>query len=211
MFRSVNVFRRRGAPRSPAAVLAALLASLLGAAPALAAPPPAGTSTAAVPRRVVLATSEPVSIVAGTPVQFQDSSLGTPTSWSWDFSYDALQPEAASTEQNPVWTFAEAGVWPVRLEVCNAAGCSAAVKEVTVVEPCASTADLLLPDPLGSILDLLVTYEACQSITTSGALSIVQGGDVTFRAGRRIVLGDGFSVGGGGRFVAEIDPALDAP
>lgn len=33
-------------------------------------------------------------------------------------------------------------------------------------------------------------------------------GDATFRAGRRIVLGDGFSVTAGGRFRAVIDPSL---
>lgn len=33
-------------------------------------------------------------------------------------------------------------------------------------------------------------------------------GDATFRAGRRIVLGDGFSVTEGGRFWAVTDPSL---
>ena len=191
-----------------------LLAGLLAAAAARAedpAPEPDVEAPAAAPRVVALATSAPVAIVVGTPVQFQDTSTGGPTSWTWDFSYDGAQPVTDSTAQNPVWTFAQTGVWPVRLGICNDTGCSAATRDVTVVEPCTLLDDLALPDLLGPILDLPVTYEACHTITTSGALSILQGGDVRLRAGRTIVLGDGFSVGHGARFVAEIDFRLNTP
>lgn len=69
----------------------------------------------------------------------------------------------------------------------------------------------MLPDDLGSVLDSQLTYEACHSISTSGDLSIVQGGDVTMRAGQRVVFGDGFSVGSGGKLVVEIDFRLNTP
>ena len=53
-----------------------------------------------------------------------------------------------------------------------------------------------------------VVAEACISIAAQCGFRVESTGDLTFRAGERIVLGDGFSVGPGGRFVAEIDQAL---
>lgn len=208
MLQSLHILRRRAGAR----LLLGLVAGLLAAAAARAedpSPDPAAVAPAAPPRMVALAASAPVAIVVGTPVQFQDTSAGTPTFWFWDFSFDGAQPVIESTAQNPVWTYEQTGVWPVRLEICNATGCSAATRDVTVVEPCTFEDDLLLPDLLGPILDLAVTVEACHTITTSGILSILQGGDVRLRAGRTIVLGDGFSVAKGARFVAEIDFRLN--
>lgn len=207
---SLHIPRRRAAARLALGLLAGLLA-----VPAARAedpsPEPAAEAPAAAPRTVALAASAPVAIVVGTPVQFQDTSTGGPTSWTWDFSYDGAQPVIDSTAQNPIWTYEQTGVWPVRLEICSATGCSAATRDVTVVEPCTAEDDLVLPDLLGPILDVPVTYEACRTITTNGVLSILQGGDVRLRAGRTIILGDGFSVAEGARFVAETDFRLDTP
>lgn len=196
-----------------------LLAVLLLAAPALAESPPAAPLEEAVaapapgspPRILSPAASDPIAIVVGTAVQFSDTSAGGPSFWSWDFSFDGVQPQSESTAQNPIHTFQQTGVWPVRLEVCNVNGCSSAVQDVTVVEPCTLEDDVVLPGALGSILDSQLTYEACHSISTSGDLSIVQGGDVTMRAGQRVVFSDGFSVSPGGKLVVEIDFRLNTP
>lgn len=51
---------------------------------------------------------------ANIPVQFTDSSIGSPTSWSWDFNNDGT-PE--STLQDPVWTFSNQGLQHVSLSV----------------------------------------------------------------------------------------------
>jgi len=49
--------------------------------------------------------------------------------------------------------------------------------------------------------------QACTQITAGSGFRVEDPGDVTLRAGQRIVLTDGFSVEGG-KFVVEIDPAL---
>lgn len=162
------------------------------------------------PARVLslAATSDGPTAYTGETVQFMDTSQGEPTSWSWDFSYDGVLPLADSTEQNPLWTFTEAGLFTIRFEACNEAGCSAAVKQIEVAEPCTASPDLVLTDQTVSDTQELV---ACQTITASSGFAVVDPGSVTFRAGRSVTLGSGFSVGSGASFRAVIDPALDTP
>jgi PKD repeat protein len=69
-------------------------------------------------------TEPPVAVAAypelsctGT-VAFSDASTFFPTSWNWDFG-----DGNTSTEQNPVHTYAEPGIYDVQLEVCNENGC----------------------------------------------------------------------------------------
>jgi hypothetical protein len=78
------------------------------------------------------------------------------------------------------------------------------------------TVDLsALASHLGDDLDLgeqvVVTeelFQACQSITAGNGFEVQAPGDVVFRARGRIVLTDGFSVGAGARFSAEITPQV---
>lgn len=73
------------------------------------------------------------------------------------------------------------------------------------IPPCSvGTSDLALADE--TILDTRV-YEACETITAE-RFTVGSTGDVTFRAGSKIVLGDGFRVESDGSFVAEIDPTI---
>ena len=51
-------------------------------------------------------------------------------------------------------------------------------------------------------------FRACESITAGGDYRVTDNGDLTFRAGDRIVIEDGFSISDLGRFVAQIDPSL---
>jgi PKD repeat protein len=56
-------------------------------------------------------------IVTGTApltVQFNDESVGNPTYWLWDFDNDGTTD---SMDQNPSWTFSEAGTYTVSLTV----------------------------------------------------------------------------------------------
>jgi PKD repeat protein len=62
--------------------------------------------------------------MAGDPVQFTDTSAGSPTSWSWDFG-----DGGASSVQNPSHRFGK-GTWQVSLTVSNAGGSSAITKTV---------------------------------------------------------------------------------
>lgn len=51
------------------------------------------------------------------------------------------------------------------------------------------------------------TAEACERLTAGTGTTVASGADVTFKAGRRIVLTDGFSIESGARFRAVIEPA----
>jgi len=62
-------------------------------------------------------TSNITSGTAPLMVQFNDSSSGTVTSYAWDFG-----DGANSTEQNPVHTYTNYGIYNVSLTVTNAAG-----------------------------------------------------------------------------------------
>jgi PGF-pre-PGF domain-containing protein len=58
-------------------------------------------------------------------VQFNDASIGSPTSWAWDFENDGT---IDSTEQNPTHTYTTAGTYTVNLTVTNDAGSDSEVK-----------------------------------------------------------------------------------
>lgn len=174
---------------------------------------PAGICAASEPERPVRAiilgaTGDGPSAYVGENVQFMDTSQGDPTSWSWDFSYDGVSPVVDSAEQNPLWSFATAGTYGIRLEACNSGGCSSAVKQILVTELCAATHDLVLTD---QTVNDAQQFDACQTITASTGFAVVDPGAVVFRAGRSIALGNGFSIGSGASFQAVIDPILDTP
>ncbi len=66
-------------------------------------------------------------------VQFRDESGGLPTGWFWDFG-----DGNTSTQQDPVHTYVNAGVYDVSLTVSNSAGSSAPlikVNYITVAAP----------------------------------------------------------------------------
>ena len=200
MFRQVNV------------LWCTLALGLLAAAAPARAADPAADPTPAPPRLISLASTAPIALVVGQPAQFLDQSGGTPTSWIWDFSFDATQPATDSTAQNPIWTFDTIGVYPVRLKICDDTSCSATIHDVTVVEPCLLLGDLVLPEITPALYDnMTATFEACHTITTQGSLRIGSAADVTFRAGRRISFGSGFSIDSGAHFKAIVDFRLDTP
>ncbi|MDD3915450.1 MAG: PKD domain-containing protein, partial [Bacteroidales bacterium] len=64
-------------------------------------------------------------------VQFNDTSLRTPTTWEWDFG-----DGATSTEKNPVHTYMTPGTYTVTLNATNKAGSD--IKEMSTIEATAS-------------------------------------------------------------------------
>ncbi|WP_292393474.1 PKD domain-containing protein [Methanoculleus sp. UBA303] len=64
-------------------------------------------------------------------VQFNDTSLRTPTTWEWDFG-----DGATSTEKNPVHTYMTPGTYTVTLNATNKAGSD--IKEMSGIEAAAS-------------------------------------------------------------------------
>ncbi|MCB0525641.1 MAG: PKD domain-containing protein, partial [Saprospiraceae bacterium] len=55
----------------------------------------------------------------GATIAFNDLSVNTPNSWEWEFQGGT---PATSTEQNPVVTYDNPGIFPVQLKVTNNAG-----------------------------------------------------------------------------------------
>ncbi|ADN35976.1 PKD domain containing protein [Methanolacinia petrolearia DSM 11571] len=68
---------------------------------------------------VVSFTSNVTSGDAPLSVQFNDTSSGSPTSWSWDFG-----DGSSSTEQNATHTYSGAGTYSVNLTATNSGGIS---------------------------------------------------------------------------------------
>mgnify|MGYP000922292211 CR=1 FL=1 len=66
--------------------------------------------------------------MAPATVQFNDTSAGCPTAWSWDFG-----DGATSDKQNPVHTFEEVREYTVTLTVTNDAGTSTTTQTITLV------------------------------------------------------------------------------
>jgi PKD repeat protein len=55
--------------------------------------------------------------LSATRVRFNDTSLGNPTSWAWDFQNDGI---VDSTAQNPTFAFPAPGFYQVKLDVADA-------------------------------------------------------------------------------------------
>jgi PKD repeat protein len=81
-------------------------------------------------------TVAPVASFTATPpttgdvplkVQFNDTSMGAPTAWAWDFG--DYSPSSTSNEQNPSHIYVTPGVWTVRLEVTKAGVSNISVRQ----------------------------------------------------------------------------------
>ncbi|MDO9577790.1 MAG: PKD domain-containing protein, partial [Candidatus Cloacimonadales bacterium] len=59
----------------------------------------------------------PLTGLAPLEVQFTDATIGTPTTWEWDFDNDGT---IDSNEQNPLYTYTVAGDYSVSLTVSDA-------------------------------------------------------------------------------------------
>ncbi|NIM13392.1 MAG: PKD domain-containing protein [Candidatus Aminicenantes bacterium] len=79
-------------------------------------------------------TADNTTIVKGESVHFTDLSLNGPTSWSWTFEGGT---PATSTDQNPIVTYNEIGIYTVSLTVSNVAGSDTETKTgyITVNPP----------------------------------------------------------------------------
>jgi PKD repeat protein len=64
-------------------------------------------------------TATPTSDMAPLTVAFTDTSLASPTSWSWDINNDGVEDY---TTQNPVHTYADVGIYTVSLTATNVYG-----------------------------------------------------------------------------------------
>ncbi|WP_226990689.1 PKD domain-containing protein [Methanosarcina acetivorans] len=93
-------------------------------------------STPVEPEPVAAFTADVTSGTAPLTVNFTDQSTGSPTAWAWDFDNDG---NVDSTEQNPSYTYNDAGSYTVNLTVTNAEGSNSEVKtEYITVEEASS-------------------------------------------------------------------------
>jgi len=81
-------------------------------------------------------TATPLSGTAPLTVQFNDTSTGSPTSWSWSFG-----DGGTSVGQNPSHMYSTAGTYTVNLTVTNAGGSNTTAKAgyIVVTEPAQTT------------------------------------------------------------------------
>jgi FOG: PKD repeat len=81
-------------------------------------------------------TATPLSGTAPLTVQFNDTSTGSPTSWSWSFG-----DGGTSIGQNPSHTYSTAGTYTVNLTATNAGGSNTTAKAgyIVVTEPAQTT------------------------------------------------------------------------
>ncbi len=82
------------------------------------------------PNAAFTATS-PVDIIEPTMYFYDQSfSLSPLTNWAWIF-----EPGATSILQNPIYTFNDAGLYPVELTITNVFGCKDTVQNYVTVDP----------------------------------------------------------------------------
>ena len=123
------------------------------------------------------------------------------------FSHDGCNWSSWEPFQtDSVWTLPAGGATrTVRAQLKNGSTVLEAQDSIIVDAACGAVQDLDLDD---SVIGTCQVYEACATVTAGNGFQVDATGDVTFRAGQKIVLGDGFSVAGGGTFRAVVDPAL---
>ncbi|MBL8901572.1 MAG: PKD domain-containing protein [Planctomycetes bacterium] len=109
---------------------------------------PASTITktdhiAADPQLLVVADFTSASGAVPLSYVFTDTSVGSPSAWSWDFDGDNV-PDSA--QQNPTWTYGTPGTYTVSLTASNACGGGTVRKQLNVLagDECGSAIALAL-------------------------------------------------------------------
>ena len=99
-------------------------------------------------------TANPTSGTAPLAVSFTDTSIGSPSSWSWDFG-----DGSSSTQQNPTHTYTSAGNYTVKLTVANTSGSNTKQQSnfINVAPPPAPTADFSA-SPTSGVAPLAVSF-----------------------------------------------------
>lgn len=79
----------------------------------------------------------PTSGTAPLTIQFTDESTNNPTSWKWEYRKLTGSWTQFSTEQNPAYTFPDAGIYSIRLTATNPGGSDTETKSFcfTVLPP----------------------------------------------------------------------------
>ncbi len=98
-------------------------------------------------------------------VQFNDNSTGAPTGWWWDFG-----DNGSSMLQNPVHTFASAGIYNVTLTATNDGGSDTGIRtayiNVSALVPSAS----LVSNTIPTAMDNYVSYGVSVTMANTGSM-----------------------------------------
>jgi PKD repeat protein len=99
-------------------------------------------------------TADQTNVQVGTEIQFTDLSTGNPTSWEWDFDNDGT---VDSNEQNPLFTYTEAGLFTVVLTVSDGSNTDTETKVdyITVGESIVADFEAI---PLSGLVPLEVQF-----------------------------------------------------
>jgi len=140
------------------------------------------------------------SVIGGSP----SASGGVgPYSYSWSVSPESGAILSSATPANPTLTVNVPDNYVVQLVVTDANGFSSLPGQALIEGPC-SNQDVVLT---GETIAGPTLFEACRTLTM--ASSVVEGsGELTLRAGQKVILGDGFQVQKGGSLTVEVDPSL---
>ncbi|MGZ6642285.1 MAG: PKD domain-containing protein, partial [Solirubrobacteraceae bacterium] len=121
--------------------------------------------TATTPVHVYDAPTANFTFAGGPTVNFTDTSVGTPISWSWDFGDSSKN---SSSAQSPSHTYSAPGTYTVKLTVSNPAGSSTISNDVTIGPgnraPVAQFTITTTPTSVGS----LVQFDASTSTDPDG-------------------------------------------
>ena len=77
----------------------------------------------------------PTAPVIGQPVQFTDTSTGSPTVWLWDFGDPSSGGADQSHQQNPAHVYATSGTYTVSMQASNAFGGSQSARVLFARHP----------------------------------------------------------------------------
>lgn len=130
------------------------------------------------------------------------------TGWAQDmrFSNDGSTWSAWETyDPNKSWTLSGgAGTKTVYAQIRNGATVRQASDTIYLDSPCvASPQNVDVPNQTVSGTE---SFAACDTVSAVSGFTVTGSGDVTFQAGNRVVLGDGFAVLDGGSFRAILLP-----
>ena len=183
------------------------------------------------PPAAAQALSNGANLVTGYSVVFRPNdagspppSTGDPTGWIWAPDLDAdgaahggFSTDTTATVDLPLDSTIESLSLAVGLNFDGSgdpgsdsntrasAYISDASDPLPVPTPCGESNHLVLEQQTVNTTEERV---ACFTISAGNDYVVGPTGNVVFRAGSSIVLGNGFAVASGGQFVAEIDPAL---
>ena len=117
-------------------------------------------------------------------VSFRDTSIGTPTSWSWDFNNDGI---VDSHVQNPTHTYTDPGTYSIKFIASNAdwkdsviKGNCITINNATEIKTIDNFDVTIYPNPTSGIITIDLSKEAIRSASTAIEVFDTNGKSISF-------------------------------